>query len=104
MDLPSLAWIAIAAVGLGAVATHMMAKWIPAPVAELAAEHSRFVGFGEAERPARREATVQRQPVEPALRRIARQWPALARSESARGQRSSAIAARRAALGTRLAD
>jgi hypothetical protein len=25
-----------------------MAKWIPAPVAELAAEHSRFVGLGEA--------------------------------------------------------
>jgi hypothetical protein len=51
MDLPSLAWIAIAAVGLGAAATYLTAKWIPESVAKLADEHGRFVGLGEAERP-----------------------------------------------------
>jgi membrane protein YqaA with SNARE-associated domain len=51
MDLLSLAWVAIAAVGLGAVATYLMATWIPARVASMAAEHGRFVGLGEPEHP-----------------------------------------------------
>lgn len=51
MDLPSLAWLAVAAVGLGVAATYLTAKWIPESVAKMAAEHGRFVGLGEAERP-----------------------------------------------------
>lgn len=52
MDLLTLAWVAIAAVGLGSAATYFMAKWLPAPVATKAAEYGRFAGLGEAERPA----------------------------------------------------
>jgi hypothetical protein len=48
MNLLSLAWIAVAAVGVGAVATFLMAKWIPESVGKRAAEHGRFVGLGEA--------------------------------------------------------
>lgn len=50
MDLPSLAWIAVAAVGVGAAATFLISKWIPESVGKLAAEHGRFVGLGEAGR------------------------------------------------------
>jgi hypothetical protein len=52
MDLIDLAWLAIAVVGLGAGATYLMAKWIPATVAEMSAKHGRYVGLGEPERPA----------------------------------------------------
>jgi membrane protein YqaA with SNARE-associated domain len=64
MDLLSLAWVAIAAVGLGAAATYWMAKWIPAPVAMKAAEHGRFAGLGEVDRPA---APQHRRPQREAL-------------------------------------
>jgi hypothetical protein len=50
MDFWSLAWIAVAVVGLGAAATYLIAKWIPESFGELAAEHGRFVGLGEARR------------------------------------------------------
>lgn len=58
MDLPSLGLIALAAVGLGAAATYLIAQWLPAPVARLAAEHGRFQGLGEAvaATPRRRES------------------------------------------------
>jgi hypothetical protein len=57
MDLISLAWDAIVAVGAGAAATYLIAKSIPASVSNLSAEHGRFVGLGEVER----RAAPQRQ-------------------------------------------
>jgi hypothetical protein len=50
MDLMSLAWLATAAVGVGAGATYLLAKWIPAVIMEKSAQHGRFVGLGEPDR------------------------------------------------------
>jgi hypothetical protein len=47
MECVPLALLAIAVVGLGAAATVLLARWIPQPVAELAAQHGRFAGLGE---------------------------------------------------------
>ncbi|PCE22931.1 hypothetical protein BWP39_24930 [Paraburkholderia acidicola] len=47
MDLLSLSLLGVSVVGLGAAATILLTKWVPQPVAELAAEHGRFVGLGE---------------------------------------------------------
>lgn len=47
MDFVSLALLAVAVVGLGSAATVLLTRWIPQPVAELAAQHGRFVGLGE---------------------------------------------------------
>jgi hypothetical protein len=52
MDGVSLALLAIAVVGLGAAATVLLTRWIPQPVAELAAQHGRFAGLGEQDGPA----------------------------------------------------
>jgi hypothetical protein len=51
MDILSLAWVAGAAVAVGAFATYRVAKWMPASVASMAAEHGRFAGLGEVDRP-----------------------------------------------------
>ncbi|CAG4887155.1 hypothetical protein [Paraburkholderia saeva] len=48
MDFVSLSLLAIGVVGLGSAATVLLTKWIPQPVAELAALHGRYVGLGEA--------------------------------------------------------
>jgi membrane protein YqaA with SNARE-associated domain len=62
MDLPSLAWIAVAAVGLGATSTYLMARFIPESVGRLSSEHGRFVGLGEAgHAPARHSRQRQRE-------------------------------------------
>ncbi|CAN7317506.1 hypothetical protein LJR230_001587 [Trinickia sp. LjRoot230] len=50
MDLPSLALLAVVALGIGGAITYLMAQWQDATVANLAAEHGRFVGLGEVER------------------------------------------------------
>lgn len=50
MDLPSLALLAVVALGIGGAATYLMAQWLDVTVANLAAEHGRFVGLGEVER------------------------------------------------------
>jgi hypothetical protein len=47
MDFVSLALLAVAVVGLGSAATVLLTRWIPQPVAQLAAQHGRFVGLGE---------------------------------------------------------
>lgn len=47
MEFVSLALLAVAVVGLGSAATVLLTQWIPQPVAELAAQHGRFVGLGE---------------------------------------------------------
>lgn len=51
MDLLSLALLGVAVVGLGSAATVLLTRWVPQPVAELAAEHGRYVGLGEAVTP-----------------------------------------------------
>ncbi len=43
MELTSLALLAIDVVALGAAATVLLTRWIPQPVAELAAQHGRFI-------------------------------------------------------------
>jgi hypothetical protein len=54
MELDALAWISVAAVGLGAFVTYTVGKCISAPLADMAAKHGRFAGLGEtkAQRPA----------------------------------------------------
>ncbi|MFM0738195.1 hypothetical protein PQQ51_13215 [Paraburkholderia xenovorans] len=47
MEFVPLALFAIAVIGLGASATVLLTRWIPQPVAQLAAQHGRFVGLGE---------------------------------------------------------
>lgn len=49
MDFLSLALLAIAVVGFGSAATVLLTRWIPQPVAELAAQHGRFAGLGAAD-------------------------------------------------------
>jgi hypothetical protein len=49
MEFVPLALLAVAVVGLGAAATVLLTRWIPQPVAQLAAQHGRFVGSGEQE-------------------------------------------------------
>jgi hypothetical protein len=48
MDFASLALLAVAVVGFGSAATVLLTCWIPQPVAELAEQHGRFAGLGEA--------------------------------------------------------
>lgn len=47
MEFVPLALLAVAVVGLGSAATVLLTRWIPQPVAQLAAQHGRFVGLGE---------------------------------------------------------
>lgn len=47
MELVPLSLLAVAVVGLGSAATVLLTRWIPQPVAQLAAQHGRFVGLGE---------------------------------------------------------
>ena len=47
MQYVPLALLATAAVGLGSAATVLLTRLIPRPVAQLAAQHGRFVGLGE---------------------------------------------------------
>ena len=48
MDFVSLSLLAIGVVGLGSAATVLLTKWIPQPVAELAALHGLYAVLGEA--------------------------------------------------------
>ncbi|MFP6561443.1 hypothetical protein WJ542_24520 [Paraburkholderia sp. B3] len=48
MDYASLALVGVAALGLGAAATWLIAARLPKSVVERAADHGRFVGLGEA--------------------------------------------------------
>ncbi|MBV8627104.1 MAG: hypothetical protein JO371_04425, partial [Paraburkholderia sp.] len=48
-------------VGLGSAATVLLTKWIPQPVAELAALHGRYVGLGEADPAAAHRSHVQQE-------------------------------------------
>ncbi|NPT55925.1 hypothetical protein [Paraburkholderia elongata] len=47
MEFIPLALLAVAVVGLGSAATVLLTRWIPQPVAQLAAQHGRFIGLGE---------------------------------------------------------
>lgn len=47
MEIVPLSLLAVAVVGLGSAATVLLTRWIPQPVAQLAAQHGRFVGLGE---------------------------------------------------------
>ncbi|RKE39815.1 hypothetical protein B0G76_6265 [Paraburkholderia sp. BL23I1N1] len=47
MEFVPLALLAAAVVGLGFAATVLLTRWIPQPVAQLAAQHGRFIGLGE---------------------------------------------------------
>lgn len=47
MDFLSISMLAAAAVALGAAATVLLSRLIPQPVAQLAAQHGRFIGLGE---------------------------------------------------------
>jgi hypothetical protein len=47
MQFVPLALLAVAVVGLGSAATVLLTRWIPQPVAQLAAQHGRFIGLGE---------------------------------------------------------
>ena len=47
MELVPLALLAVATVALGSAATILLTRWIPQPVAQLAAQHGRFIGLGE---------------------------------------------------------
>ena len=49
MEFVPLALLAVGVVGLGSAATVLLTRWIPQPVAQLAAQHGRFVGLGEQE-------------------------------------------------------
>jgi hypothetical protein len=48
MEFVPLSLLAIAVVGLGSAATVILTGWISQPIAQLAAQHGRFVGLGEA--------------------------------------------------------
>jgi hypothetical protein len=45
MDFVSLAFFAVAVLGLGAAATVLLTRWVPLSVAELAAKHGRYAGL-----------------------------------------------------------
>jgi hypothetical protein len=45
MEFVPLALLTVAVVGLGSAATVLLTRWIPQPVAQLAAQHGRFVGL-----------------------------------------------------------
>ncbi|MCX4144502.1 MULTISPECIES: hypothetical protein [Paraburkholderia] len=47
MEFVPLSLLAVGFVGLGSTATVLLTRWIPQPVAQLAAQHGRFVGLGE---------------------------------------------------------
>lgn len=47
MEFVPFALLAVAVVGLGSAATVLLTRWIPQLVAQLAAQHGRFVGLGE---------------------------------------------------------
>jgi len=47
MEFVPLSLLAAAVVGLGSAATVLLARWIPQPVAQLAAQHGRFIGLDE---------------------------------------------------------
>ncbi|MFL9981715.1 hypothetical protein [Paraburkholderia sediminicola] len=47
MEFVPLSLLAAGFVGLGSAATVLLTRWIPQPVAQLAAQHGRFVGLGE---------------------------------------------------------
>lgn len=47
MDFLSISLLAAAAVALGSAATVLLSRLIPQPVAQLAAQHGRFIGLGE---------------------------------------------------------
>ncbi|HEX7935095.1 MAG TPA: hypothetical protein VF573_18730 [Paraburkholderia sp.] len=47
MDFVSLSLLAAAVIGLGSAATVLLTRWVPQPVAQLAAQHGRFIGLGE---------------------------------------------------------
>jgi hypothetical protein len=47
MEFVPLSLFAAAVVGLGSAATVLLTRWIPRLVAQLAAQHGRFVGLGE---------------------------------------------------------
>lgn len=47
MEFVPLSLLAVGVVGLGSAATILLTRWIPQPVAQLAAQHGRFVGLGE---------------------------------------------------------
>jgi hypothetical protein len=47
MEFVPLSLFAVAVVGLGAAGTVLLTRSIPRPVAQLAAQHGRFVGLGE---------------------------------------------------------
>lgn len=49
MEFVPLSLLAVAVVGLGSAATVLLTRWIPHPVAQLAAQHGRFIGLGEQE-------------------------------------------------------
>ncbi|WP_027800909.1 hypothetical protein [Paraburkholderia dilworthii] len=61
MELVSFSLLGAAVVGLGCSATVLLARWIPLPIAQLAAQHGRFVGLSEqrAEAPAPYRMHVQ---------------------------------------------
>jgi hypothetical protein len=67
MDFVSLAFFAVAVVGLGSAATVLLTKWIPQHVAELASKHGRYVGLEAA---TVREATPYRARVEAAMNAV----------------------------------
>ncbi|MFM0156752.1 hypothetical protein PQR05_12785 [Paraburkholderia sediminicola] len=45
MEFVPLALLTVAVVGLGSAATVLLTRWIPQPVAQLAAQHGRFIGL-----------------------------------------------------------
>ncbi|CAB3672663.1 hypothetical protein [Paraburkholderia rhynchosiae] len=47
MELVPLSLLAVAVVGLGSAATVLLTRWIAQPVAQLAAQHGRFIGLDE---------------------------------------------------------
>jgi hypothetical protein len=47
MEFVPLSLLAVAVVGLGSAATILLTRWLPQPVAQLAAQHGRFIGLGE---------------------------------------------------------
>ncbi|MCP2090605.1 UNVERIFIED_ORG: hypothetical protein J2Y81_006692 [Paraburkholderia sediminicola] len=47
MEFVPLSLLAVGFVALGSAATVLLTRWIPQPVAQLAAQHGRFVGLGE---------------------------------------------------------
>ena len=47
MEFVPLSLLAVGFVALGSAATVLLTRWIPQPVAQLAAQHGRFIGLGE---------------------------------------------------------